>query len=588
MPCAVCNASVPLEFYRQYPAGQDSTGIIAADVDGDGYLDLIVSNRGTSDVSILINNGIGLFPTTTHYPTGEVPRYVDGADFDGDGDFDLCTPDYIGMTTTVLENDGNGVFSILAQYPMRTPAFLWVDDIDSDGHQDILVLHWDENADQPAWSPSLFLPLLNNGDGSFTAGSTSWIGLQPRCGASADLNGDGILDVVTANYTSQTLSVILGLGKQQWADEVSIQLSGNPRYLVLEDLNDDGDIDIVSIDKSNNQLWVFQNDGFANFVNTDTYSTNNNPHSIDAGDVDLDGDIDLIVTHVSSAQQLLYLNNGDGTFPIIQNVFMPTGPAEVKFADINNDGKLDVVSANVNYIVTEDRGATVVLQGTCDVEDGTSEDCNLNKIADICDLPDCNYNSIPDECDIATGFSFDLDFDGVPDDCQTDCNGNGIPDQYEIDTGLINDCNSNDIPDDCDWPSAGDCDNDGIIDGCETDLNLDSIPDDCQCNADFTGDGEVAVEDLLNLIAAWGDIPEPHGDFLLEDLNVDDVVDVNDLLLLMAAWGDCPDDMVSDVTGACCRWSNFCVNISEVACGVLSGQYMGDNTLCEDVDCQNP
>jgi hypothetical protein len=74
----------------------------------------------------------------------------------------------------------------------------------------------------------------------------------------------------------------------------------------------------------------------------------------------------------------------------------------------------------------------------------------------------------------------------------------------------------------------------------------------------------------------------------LEDLDVDFVVDVIDLILLIADWGDCPEDMISDVTGACCREKNFCMNISEVACGVLSGQYMGDNTLCEDVDCQDP
>ena len=84
-----------------------------------------------------------------------------------------------------------------------------------------------------------------------------------------------------------------------------------------------------------------------------------------------------------------------------------------------------------------------------------------------------------------------------------------------------------------------------------------------------------------------GDSPIPH-EVVLEDLNVDFVVDINDLLFLIAVWGDCLDDMVSDVTGACCRSSSFCVNIREVACGVLSGQYIGDNTLCEDVDCQNP
>ena len=578
--CAVCHANVPFESLRQYEAGLNSTGIFAGDVDGDGDIDLVIANRGTNDITVLYNDGSGIYPESSNFPTGDVPRYVHGADFDGDGDIDLCTPDYIGMTVTVLENDGNGVFTIHAQYPMTTPAFSWVDDIDGDGYPDILVTQWDEDADPPSQNPAKFTPLLNNGDGTFIIGPSTWIGIQPRGGASADLNGDGIKDVVVANYWSSSISVIMGLGKRKWSDEAAIQLSGHPRYIVLEDYDNDGDVDIAAVDKGENHLWIFHNDGDANFTLVETSTTNNTPHSIDAGDVDLDGDIDLIVSHVGSGQQLLYFNDGSGLFPNSQVVIMTGGPAEVKFSDVNNDGKLDIVTANVNW---SDRGTSVIMQGTCE-----DIDCNDNGVGDICDLPDCNYNTIPDDCDISSGFSQDYDSDGVPDECQNDCNGNLIPDVYEIEVGLVTDCNMNDIPDDCDWPTAGDCDEDELIDACETDLNEDWIPDDCQCNADFTGDGEVTIQDLLLLIDAWGENPEPHGDPVDEDLNVDGWVDIQDLLVLIAAWGDCTQYTVPDVTGACCLSLYICDVMNEVVCGVRLGVYYGDNTTCEDVECSSP
>ena len=109
----------------------------------------------------------------------------------------------------------------------------------------------------------------------------------------------------------------------------------------------------------------------------------------------------------------------------------------------------------------------------------------------------------------------------------------GSPFEYDWDTpseGRVfffqeneGDCNANGIPDECE-----------IADGSVQDYNENGIPDDCECLADVTGDGTVAVDDLLSLIAVWG-TNNPIG-----DINYDNEVNVDDLLVLMAAWGDCP------------------------------------------------
>ncbi|MBK34862.1 MAG: hypothetical protein CME26_04945 [Gemmatimonadetes bacterium] len=568
--CAQLTAAVPFEPLRQYETGYASTGIYAGDLDGDGDVDLAVSNRGTSDITILYNNGLSLFPTSDAFGTGEGPRYVDGGDFDGDGDIDLYTPDYHGLTTTILRNNGDGTFEPWHAYLMGKPAFLWTDDLDGDGYEDIIVLDWDIDSDPPSQNPAKFVPLFNDGEGNFTPGDHAMIGVQPRGGASADLNGDGIKDAITANLASNSFSVVLGLGKRQWADGIEIQVNGGPRYVTLGDFDDDGDIDFVGIDKTYSKLWVFHNDGSANFSQVATSSTSNNPHSIANADMDGDGDLDLVVTHVSSAQSLVYFNNGQGLFPTTQVVYMYTGPAEVKIADVNGDGDLDIVSANVNLAT---KGASVVLQGTCD-----GFDCNQNGIGDECDLPDCNWNLVPDECDIEAGDSIDLDGNGVPDECQDDCNENDVPDSLDIALGTSEDCNGNDIPDECDWDDPGDCDGDGIVDGCEADENNDSLPDDCQCIEDLDGSAEVDVLDLLIIISEWGPSHSPA------DLNYDGIVDVLDLLLILDAWGEC-DAFIPNIRGACCLDNGNCTYVYEIICGINDGDYMGDYVPCDKVEC---
>jgi hypothetical protein len=219
------------------------------------------------------------------------------------------------------------------------------------------------------------------------------------------------------------------------------------------------------------------------------------------------------------------------------------------------------------------------MQGLCD-----ESDCNNNGVGDICELPDCNINGVPDDCDISSGFSLDQDNNMIPDECQVDCNGNLIPDEYEIAQGLITDCNSNGIPDDCDWVYLGDCDDDGLPDGCEEDVNEDVVPDDCQCSADFSGDGQVAVHDIITLIAAWGENTIPHSDPVPEDLNVDMEVDIQDLLILIAAWGPCSEYTLPDIEGACCL-QILCVEMHEVSCSIINGIYMGDGTMCNEIDC---
>jgi hypothetical protein len=130
------------------------------------------------------------------------------------------------------------------------------------------------------------------------------------------------------------------------------------------------------------------------------------------------------------------------------------------------------------------------LLDACDIAFGISLDCNGNWVPDECDIifggiPDCNGNGVPDECDLVSGFSRDCDANGVPDECDPflDCNGNGIFDACDIADGASRDCNANGVPDECD--PLIDCDGNGILDACDIadgtspDCNGNGVPDEC-------------------------------------------------------------------------------------------------------------
>ncbi len=153
---------------------------------------------------------------------------------------------------------------------------------------------------------------------------------------------------------------------------------------------------------------------------------------------------------------------------------------------------------------------------------GTGPDCNSNGIPDGCELAanDCNSNGVPDDCDIATSTSLDCNGNDKPDECDIldgfsqDCQPNGIPDECDIAAGTSQDTNQNSIPDECECLLMGDLNGSGLVNGLDIQLFVrcfmgeETSPSVCRCG-DFTGDGQVTIEDVSPFICVllggpWG------------------------------------------------------------------------------------
>ncbi len=248
-----------------YDVGLHPTSIFAADLDGDGDLDLIVANRFgkggelfPDNLSILKNNGDGSFTPKVDYETGDSPHSVFAADLDGDGDIDLAVANYgedgAGNNVSILKNNGDGTFAPRVDYGTgRFPYSLFAADLELDGDLDLAVANASSNT---------ISVLKNNGDGTFETKVDYPTNLNPASVFAADLDANGYLDLAVANSglgSGNAISVLHNNGNGTFAGKVDYLTALEPRSVVAFDLDGDGIKDLATANWSGNNVSVLKN-----------------------------------------------------------------------------------------------------------------------------------------------------------------------------------------------------------------------------------------------------------------------------------------------------------------------------------------
>jgi len=276
-----------------YTVGNEPVALIAADLNGDGIMDIAVANelgRGASQaLSVLIGNGDGTFKAAANYPGGQAPRGIAFGDFNNDGSIDLVVANNNGNNVTVYLNNGNGTFQAPVYYAAHMhPKAVSVGDFNNDGNLDLAVANHDSN------DVSI---LLGNGNGTFAAPVNYAVGLNPRDVKIGNLRG-GVneQDLVTANGGTTTISVLLGNGNGTFQKQLVFPAGSSPRWVALADYNGDGILDVAASDYGGPDVDILFGDGKGNFSAPLKLVTGNNPTGVQAGDLSNDGKPDVVVT----------------------------------------------------------------------------------------------------------------------------------------------------------------------------------------------------------------------------------------------------------------------------------------------------
>jgi hypothetical protein len=246
--------------------GQIPFSVAVGDFDHNGALDLVTANS-SGTLSLLLGNGDGSFRPRIDLAVGGVPRAVAVGDFNGDGLLDVATAQQLSNTVSVLLGHGNGTFAAPLVFavsgPQFTPSSLAVGDVNGDGRADLVInsIGGEDSA------VSQLGVLLGNGDGSFGAAILN----SPQGGEDGDVvlgdfNNDGRLDAAVGGEAAlpDGLSVFNGNGDGTFgAPFLSPQrfsTGGNdPFGVAAADLNGDGLVDLVAANTSSSTVGVLLN-----------------------------------------------------------------------------------------------------------------------------------------------------------------------------------------------------------------------------------------------------------------------------------------------------------------------------------------
>jgi FG-GAP-like repeat/FG-GAP repeat len=333
--------------------------VCAADVNGDGKVDLIYGSHNgaaTSALAVLTNNGSGGFATSVTYGLGRPDDHgmligslicLTTADVNGDGMVDLIYGSSDGLT--VLTNNGTGSFATSGTYGLgsllglpayasgRVPSCLTTADVNGDGKVDLIC------GDQDGLTV-----LTNNGSGGFVIASL-FKGNFPTSICAADVNGDGRMDLICAHQGEFNLTVLTNDGSGGFVLTSTLKIH-YPTCLCAADVNGDGKVDLISGSQIDGALTVLTNNGNGGFVFASTLPVKTGPVSVIAADINGDGKVDLISANFNSSTLSILMNNGSGDFARASTVTLKenSNPQSVCAADVNGDGKLDLITANFN------------------------------------------------------------------------------------------------------------------------------------------------------------------------------------------------------------------------------------------------
>ena len=347
--------------------------VFSGDFNNDGIPDLAVlagAGIAPGNVQIYLGRGDGTFAPPVDYAVGDAPFSMAIADVNGDGNLDLIVTNLNGISISVLLGNGDGTFNTQMSYAVGTePRSVAVGDFNEDGNLDLAVANTID---------STVSILLGNGDGTFQPQVTHSVHSFPQGIVAGYFSDSGHLDlaVTDTNGSTHNVGVLMGNGDATFQAEQNNALSmfANGQWLAAGDLRKNGTVDLVVADINSTNVDVLLGNNDGTFQSPVAYPVALPPYSVSLGDVNGDGILDLVVPDTGGDGLVSILPGiGDGTFAARTDYTVGNNPNNVALADFNGDGLLDVATANPTSssvtVLLQERTETAAATGV--IVDGT-------------------------------------------------------------------------------------------------------------------------------------------------------------------------------------------------------------------------
>jgi hypothetical protein len=337
-----------------FNAGGQPLAVAAVDLDGNGRADVVIGNGNANAASVLLSNTDGTLQTAVPNALPGQARGVAIADVHNDGAVDIVVST-TANSVSVLRGNGQGLFATSEEFPTGVaPVAVAVGKIDGDDFVDLVV----------AFNSGVSV-LVNDatgaGAGKFPIRVDLSTGSAVNGVALADLDKDGKLDIVAANASPATLSVMRGNGNGTFQPKVDVVLPAPASAIAIADLDGDGNVDLALAVPGQFGASVLRGKGDGGFFETEPVGvvTGRAPAGIAIADVNRDGKLDLVVANANSHSASVALGKGDGTFEPALSFATGREPRSIAVADVNFDGRADLVTANASA------ASASVLLGSC-------------------------------------------------------------------------------------------------------------------------------------------------------------------------------------------------------------------------------
>jgi hypothetical protein len=338
-------AAQPMSFTRvEVPTELSLQSIVAADLNGDGALDLLVTSHSLTEnfgIYLLAGHNDGTFAPPARVASPDCGSALNVGDVNGDG-----VPDILFLSGDfelwALLGDGTGAFPTLVRSAAigASPRQLLITDLNGDRKADVALSNQNGGV----------TVALGNGDGSFRPGVTYPItgGFVATGLAAADFNGDGNLDLAATNpgapdlFLGNTVSVLLGKGDGTFGQPSDMVVSTTPLQIIADDFNRDGRPDLAVANAFGHSVSVLLGLGAGSFLAATNYPVEA-PQAIAAADFNVDSNPDLAVCAAGQVIAI-FAGQADGSFKARQDIPAAGVCGKVVTGDFNHDGRADMAA----------------------------------------------------------------------------------------------------------------------------------------------------------------------------------------------------------------------------------------------------